>query len=147
MDKHNVFVSYSHVDLKYLNQLKRHFNTFKKRITFWDDGEILVGQVWRHEIEKALEVSKIAILLISADFFNSQFINNFELLKLLSDAELKGTKILSLIVKPCLFGEYSEINKYQALNSPSKTLIQMSEAEQEETFVKLVLLVKQNLLL
>ena len=89
---------------------------------------------------------KVGILLISADFFNSEFISNEELPKLLDLAQKNGCVILSLILKPCLFEEYTEINMYQAINSPTRTIIQMSESEQEETYIKLLNRVKQIVL-
>ncbi len=138
-----VFISYSHCDTSYLNSLKRHFKPLSKNIDFWDDSRILAGQKWREEIERALSNCKVAILLISADFFNSDFIERVELPKLLSSAENNGTTILSVILKPCLFTEYPEINKFQAINSPSQTVAQMNEYEQEQLWVNLSLRIKQ----
>jgi hypothetical protein len=134
----DVFISYSHQDKAYLEKLKRHFRPFRNKINFWDDSKILPGQEWKKEIIDALTKSKVAILLLSADFFNSEFIQDEELPKLLSSAEKDGCLILSVILKPCFFDEYPEINKYQAINSPNYTIIQMSEHEQEQTWIALL---------
>ncbi len=142
----DVFISYSHVDAKYLTQLKRHLSTFKDRIGIWDDNLIKPGDKWRQEIENALNNSRIAILLISADFFHSDFINKVELPTLLQRAEQNGTLILSVIIKPCLFDEYPEINKYQAVNSPDKTLLEMTEYEQEQVWIKTAKAIKTKLI-
>jgi len=137
-DKESVFISYSHKDTEWLNMLKRHFKAFEDSITFWDDSKIQTGSKWKENIENAISESRIAILLISADFFNSDFINNEEIPKLLKKAETEGTTILSVILKPCLFNEYPEINQYQAINSPTNTIIQMNEADRELLWVELV---------
>jgi hypothetical protein len=142
----DVFISYSHADEEYLKSLKRHFKPFKNKINFWDDSKILAGQRWKSEISSALDKSKVAILLISADFFNSDFIESEELPKLLSSAETNGCLILSVILKPCLFSEYPEINKFQAINSPDKTLIQMQEFEREQTWIALIKRIKSFLI-
>lgn len=142
-ERDSVFISYSHEDLHYLEKMKRHFSIFKDKVNIWDDSKILPGQKWRISIDAALDKAKVAILLISADFLNSKFIAEVELPALLKAAENNGAIILSIIVKPCLFGEYSEINQFQAINSPSKALSQMAESDQEEVFVKLSIRLKQ----
>lgn len=142
----DVFISYSHADIKYLKQLKRHLSTFKDRIDIWDDTFINAGDNWRKEIDNALANSKVAILLISADFFHSDFIAKVELPNLLQSAERTGTLILCVIIKPCLFEEYPELNKYQAVNSPSRTLIEMTEYEQEQVWIKTVKAIKSRLM-
>lgn len=133
-----VFVSYSHNDKEYLADIQRHFKPFLHQINFWDDTKILPGQKWKEEIRSALENTKVAILLISTDFFGSDFIATNELPPLLKAAEENGAVIVSVIVKPCLFEEFNELNQYQALNPPSKPIIKMVFAEREELYVNLV---------
>lgn len=140
----SVFISYSHADRNVIDQMKRHFSSLKQ-ISFWDDHQILPGQVWRDEITKELNKASVAILVISADFFSSRFITDVELPNLLSAAETKGLTILTLIAQPCLFSEYSEINKYQAVNTPNHPLSKMDRTEQEELFMKLALRIKDLL--
>lgn len=139
----DVFISYCHADKIYFEKMKRHFSIFRGKITIWDDTHILAGDVWKDKIMNALSKAKIAVLLISADFFSSRFIEDIEIPHLLEAADNDGAIILCLIVKPCLFNEYPEINKFQALNSPSKALSQLSESEQEQVFVDLALRIKK----
>lgn len=140
----DVFVSYSHQDIEFLKSLKRHFVALKGKVTFWDDSQIYAGMRWKEEIEKALDKAKVAILLVSADFFNSEFIMGKEVPFLLA-AEKNGTKIFTIILKPCLFELYPQISQFQALNSPSHTIIQMDEAEKELTWTKLILRINELL--
>jgi hypothetical protein len=141
----SAFVSYSHRDIEFVEQFKRHLKSLTNKVTFWDDSRITAGQTWRTEIKKALDGAQYAILFISADFFNSDFIQEVELPILLQKAEEDGTVILSVILKPCMFSEYPKINKYQTVNNPKKSLLQMSEAEQEEVWVKLLGIIKGSL--
>ncbi len=143
--RNKVFISYSHIDKPYLDQLKRHFKPFQNKVDFWDDSRILPGATWKKEIEMAMSEAKIAILLLSADFFNSDFILEKELPSLLKAAQDEGATILSVILKPCLFSEYPEISQYQAINAPSFAIIQMDEAQREMTWVSLVKQVKKIL--
>lgn len=134
-----VFVSYSHKDQRWLDRLIVHLTPLEKefQIVYWADTRIRPGSQWREEIRASLRRTKIAILLVSADFLASDFIRKHELPPLLSSAELEGTTILSLIVSPCRFDRTQEISKFQAVNSPDASLISMSTAEQELTFVRL----------
>jgi hypothetical protein len=136
--KEKVFVSYSHFDKEFLTEIQRHFKPFLDRIDYWDDTKILPGQKWKEEIENALKNTKVAILLISTDFLGSDFVMNHELPRLLESAEKNGTVILSLILKPCLFEEFDDLNKFQAMNPPSKPITKMSENERDEILVNLV---------
>lgn len=137
-ERTKVFISYSHSDKGYLTNIQRHFKPFLNQIDFWDDSKILPGQKWREEIEKAIDETKIAILLVSTDFLGSDFIANNELPPLLKAAEEDGAVILTVILKPCLFEEFPLLNQYQAMNPPSNPIIRMTEDEQEELFVNLV---------
>ena len=138
LKRETVFVSYSHSDSTFLSDVKRHFKPFLQKIDFWDDNNIQPGQKWKEEIKQAMSKAKVAILLLSTDFLGSEFIRNEELPELLNAAENEGAVILTVILKPCLFEEFSEINVYQAMNSPSLPVSKMNENEKEELYVNLV---------
>lgn len=132
-----VFISYSHADDNYLKEMQRHFKPFEKQVEFWSDQKIQAGAKWKDEIEKALNETKIAIFLVSADFFASDFIMSDELPKLLKAAEEEGATVLSIVLKPCAFG-YSPLSQYQAINSPDTPLLGMSELEKEQVYVNVL---------
>ena len=138
LDRTKVFISYSHFDKEYLKDVQRHFKPFKNQIDFWDDSKILPGQKWKDEIKKAIAETKVAILLVSTDFLGSEFITTDELPPLLESAEKDGAVILTVILKPCLFEEFDELNQFQAINSPNRAVSKMNENEREELYVNLV---------
>jgi hypothetical protein len=141
--KNAVFISYSHKDAQWLTDLKRHLGGFKSKINLWDDTRISTGTPWKKEITQAISDARVAILILSADFFNSDFITTEELPKILSEAENEGTVVMSVVLKPCLVHEYPEIMLYQFINSPDKTIIEMAESEKEHTWLKLAMEVKK----
>ena len=100
-----IFVSYCHQDKEYIDRLLVHLKPLEQdgRVDLWVDTGIHAGDLWKKEIEKALEQSSIAILLVSADFLASDFIRNNELPPILKSAESKGTRILPVVLKPCRF--------------------------------------------
>lgn len=133
-----IFVSYSHSDDYWLSRLQVHLKPLVRhgRIETWDDTQIQVGDEWRSEIRKAVENCSVAVLLISADFMASDFIDSNELPPLLEAARQRGVRIYPVLVSSSYF-EDSELSRFQAVNSPSKPLDMVSKGEQEAAFAKL----------
>jgi hypothetical protein len=141
-----VFVSYSHRDTEWLERLQVHMKPLQREgvVELWDDTRIKTSQDWYEEINKALMSSKVAILLVSADFLASDFISTEELPRLLANAQDSiGVAIMPLIVSPCRFIETKSISRFQPVNPPSNPLIAMAKAEQEEVFVKITKEIEQ----
>jgi hypothetical protein len=134
VNRDTVFISYSHLDKEWLGVLKRHFKPLEDKIDFWDDSKIKPGQKWKEEIASAMGRAKVALLLLSADFFNSDFITSKELPRLF------------LVLKPCFTDAYPQIMQYQGLNAPSKPFIRMDEADRDELGVSLVTQIRDTLL-
>ncbi|MBD2102058.1 FxSxx-COOH system tetratricopeptide repeat protein, partial [Leptolyngbya sp. FACHB-261] len=140
-----VFISYSHKDGKWLEQLQVHLKPFERDGTMdcWDDTRIQPGDLWQREIEQALAAAEVAVLLISADFLASDFIHRDELPPLLSAAESRGLVILPVIVRPCSLPE--SLSKFQAVNPALKPLSKMLDWEQEELWVKVTKAIREAL--
>lgn len=133
-----VFISYSHRDASWLERLRVHLKPLERdyALDIWDDREIQPGSKWLEEIEMAIGLAKVALLLISADFLASDFIVNNELPPLLEAAKKKGAVIMPLIVSPSRFKSTKSLSQFQAFNDSARPLINMSIGEQEELLVK-----------
>lgn len=134
-----VFISYSHKDSEWLERLRVHLRHLERegRIESWDDTKINPGSRWREEIAQALAAAKVGVLLVSADFIASDFINSDELPPLLNAAEKEEVRILLLILSPSRFESVKGLSQFQAVNDPSKPLIGLSRVEQEAVLVRL----------
>ena len=79
--KNKVFISYSHLDKMWLDRVRTHFSPIKRqhKIEFWDDSRIKAGSTWKKEIINGIHSSSVAVLLISSNFFASDFIVEKEL--------------------------------------------------------------------
>jgi len=130
-----VYVSYSKSDKKYLEDIEKHFKLYKE-IDFWNDTKILIGKNKEEEIQKAINETKVAILLISIDFLISESIETNELRPLLKSATEEEVIIFPVILRPCSLEE-SELNQFQPVN-PNKPVSKMNENEKEELYVNLV---------
>ena len=137
--RNQVFISYSHRDAEWLHRLKTHLKPFEReyQIHVWDDTKIKTGRDWRQEITEALERTKVAVLLISANFLASDFIASDELPALFTAANEGGTIIMPIILKPCSFTRFPNLSRFQSVNPPSRTLVEMSEGEQDRFLLKL----------
>ena len=134
-----VFISYSHADKPWLEQLKRYLKPLVRegQLDCWDDTHIGPGDDWKQEIRTALDTAQVAVLLISADFFASDFIDENELPPLLTAAQAKGVRLLPVILSASQFAWNSSLARFQAVNPPERTLAKMSPSEQEEIFIDL----------
>jgi TIR domain len=135
----HVFVSYSHRDVEWLNRLQTHMKPLIRAgiIDLWDDTRINPGFDWRREINEALAMAQVAVLIVSADFLASEFIWDNELPPPLERATSGGARVLSLIVRPCLYAQHTALSKYQAVNDPRHPLSSLPEHRMEAVLVRL----------
>src|SRR5690348_6987674 len=98
-ERTKVFISYSHQDKRYLDELRKYLKYYERKgdIEYWDDTKITPGSRWYTGIKKAIETAKIVILLISPDFLASDFIAKNELPILLEDAKHDKATILPVL--------------------------------------------------
>ena len=99
----SIFLSYSHKDKAYADELLAHVKPLEQRYDFevWSDQRIQAGDTWQSEIESALQEADIAILLVSADYLASEWLTKMELPRLLERAERGETRIVPVILRPC----------------------------------------------
>ncbi len=133
-----VFISYSHADGPYLDELHIHLRPFLKREDFelWDDTRIAAGDQWRGRIETALAHAGAAVLLVSPTFLSSEFIDRHELPPLFEAARKRGLRIFWVPVSASAYDE-TEIASFQALHDPRVPLDQLGPAERNAAWVKI----------
>jgi len=120
----NVFISYSHKDKKFKNRLMTHLGAFRKenRIDLWHDKMIGVGEDWRMEIGNALKRADAAILLVSADFLDSEFICDTEVPLFLERRAKEGLRMIPVIIKPCAWEKVSWLSEIQAIHVSERNI-------------------------
>ncbi|MDZ8264638.1 COR domain-containing protein, partial [Nostoc sp. ChiQUE01b] len=145
--RNQVFVSYSHQDQEWLTKLQKHLKPMirNQKLLAWDDTKIQPGAKWREEIENALAVAKVAVLLVSPDFLASDFIADNELLPLLDAAEAEGLRIIWI---PLSFSYYdeTEIEKYQSAHPPNQPLDSLNLAQESKAWVDICKKIKAAVL-
>ncbi len=134
----NIFISYSPEsteDRKYLQELQKHLKHFGSRV--WDRTRILPGSRTDEEIQRAIQSTKVAIFLVSVDFFISDDITKHELRLLLGLAQEKEVIPLSVILRPCDAFDLSELAQFCPFNSPSGPIAGMGTVERDEVWTNL----------
>ncbi len=136
--KNEIFISYCHANKKWLEKVKITIKPLLRNqiINEWDDTKILPGQDWKFEINKALDKSNIAILLVTPEFLASDFIMNDELPYFLEKRAKNELTILWLLVSPCLH-ESTDLSNIQCVNSPSFPIDKLTKSSQNDILVKL----------
>jgi nucleoside 2-deoxyribosyltransferase len=145
--KTTVFISYSHIDVEYLDRLLVHLKPLEKSgvLDLWVDTRLRAGDKWKVQIERALEKANVAILLVSADFLASDFITDNELPPLLKNAEERGTVVIPVILKPCRFTRDAQLRTFQAVNDPKRALILLPPGQQEVIYDQVAYEVERRL--
>jgi hypothetical protein len=132
-----VFVSYSHADQKWLEELKIVLAPLigEDRIAFWDDTRISAGTDWKQAIDVQLRSANVAVLLVSAHFFASNFIVREELPLILGRAESNALRLLWVAVGHSLFAE-TPLARFQAVNDPRRPLDTLDRPQRMEAWVR-----------
>jgi TIR domain-containing protein len=148
MGDKKVFISYSRKDSSWLESLQTHLKPLERdgTIDLWHDRRIKEGSIWTDEVAVATDTADVAILLISASFFASDFITKKELPALLTGNKEREMLILLIFVRECSLEHTKELQRFQAFNSPENPLIAMSQGEQDKLFKKVVERVREAVL-
>lgn len=98
-----IFISYSRSDEAEKERLLTHLGGLQRQglIKAWSDDDILAGTNRQLAIDQALHQTKIALLLISANFLDSTTIVDQELPLLLERQKSEGLVIYPIIIRAC----------------------------------------------
>lgn len=128
-----VLISYHSQDREWMERLRTMLGPLKRaqRIQIWDDTQIQMGSVREQEIRSALERARIAVLLVSADYLDSDPIMTQQLPYLLAAAERQEVRIVWVMVRDCLVDE-TGIGVFQPAHDRSKPLEGLSKPAQDQ---------------
>ena len=97
-----IFMSYSHKDEEYKNDLDLHLANLKRQglIEVWQDRKISPGDEWDEAIKQALLESDIVLFFVSPAFMASRYIWETELPGAFALRAQKKAVIVPIFVKP-----------------------------------------------
>jgi len=98
-----VFFSYSHKDEKMREKLEKHLSALRREnvIAAWHDRKIMPGTAWRDQLDEHIKTADIILLLISAEFLNSDYCYDIELKLAMARHEAGEARVVPIILRPC----------------------------------------------
>ena len=153
-----VFLCYAHADNDSSNPKERWLDRFvemfaplvrQNAFSAWSDTQIKIGDDWHARIQGQLKRAKAVVLFVSPAFLASDYIASSELPVLLKRAQASGVVIYQVLLSPSLWNEalfrfpdpvvgpeQVALKSLQTANPPSKTLVELSEAQQNRVLMK-----------
>ncbi len=97
-----VFCSYAPADEAWMRKLEAHLTllSHQGRISLWHRRLLTAGTNWQEVIDTRLETASIILLLISADFFTSDYCYGIEMQRALERQEAGEARVIPILVRP-----------------------------------------------
>ncbi len=130
----NLFISYSHKDTtpfkKELDVCLKNLKIQFPSLQFWGDGDLLAGELWETTLLDQLEQAHIVCLLISRDFFASEYCFGVEMKQALAKYEEGKGIPIPILIRATSDWETFPIGRHQALPTPAKPLAQWPDPDE-----------------
>jgi len=119
-----VFISYSHRDKQYRDELLRHLAPLRLMglISDLHDGKLTAGADWSTELREYLESSPVILLLVSNDYLSSQFAMA-EMQRAMERGREGTARVVAIIARPCAWQKspFAQFNVLPAGGKPVST--------------------------
>jgi hypothetical protein len=124
-----IFISYSHKDESFKDELVTMLSGLQRRgiVDAWHDRRIEAGDEWYKSIQDAMDECDLALLLVSPDYLASRFIQIEEQPKLLKRREEIKTRVMPIIIRPCVWQSEQTISILQVMPKDGKAVITFSK--------------------
>lgn len=131
-----LFYSYAHEDAWLREELAKHLRVLERKqvIESWYDNMIAPGAEWSTEIADELEKANIIVLLVSADFLDSDYCYTVEMRKALERHKAGNVCVLPVIVRSALWEE-SPLATLKALPNDGKPVTLWDDRDEAWTDV------------
>src|SRR5438874_464176 len=127
-----VFYSYSHADIRMLEKLRKHMAMLRRQglITEWYDREIEAGSKWREEIQRELEGADVILLLVSADFLDSDFCYEEEMIRATERARSGEALLIGVMLRPVDGWESTPFAGFQLTPRDARPITKWSDMDE-----------------
>ncbi len=141
-----VFVSYAREDRRWLDP-ENHYNLVpflaeslrRHNAIFWFDKNLIGGDEFKRHIEAQIDQAQIALLIVSQNFLNSEFIERLEMPRIAERAQQGKMVVVPVLVEPCDWSDYPFLADRQMVPS-SSPLIDFTESDAKWARVKFQIL-------
>jgi hypothetical protein len=142
--RNKAFLAFSPDDKHFLQELHTHltYGEEKGLLRYWDTTRLEPGTRQREETLRALESTRIAVLLLSASFFASKVIMQEQLPLLLQAADRSEARIICVLVRP-VSSVGPDLAPFVMVNE--QPLSAMNQARRENVWSYVTRLVQEHL--
>jgi len=133
----HIFISYSHKDNDiYIKLLRKQLSVLERNrsVRIWTDQDIRAGENWETKIHEAIEMADLSILMISANFFESEYIQEDELPAILEREKNTQLTLFPIILEPCSWHLASWLSEKQARPQNGKMICDADDQTQKKLF-------------
>jgi hypothetical protein len=98
-----ILCCYAHEDEAWLRKLETYLGLLRRQglVSLWHDRLIVPGAEWANVIHEHLEKASIILLLISADFINTDYCYTVEMTRTLERYRANEAQVILVVVHPC----------------------------------------------
>jgi hypothetical protein len=141
-----LLISFSPEDRELKDRLVCHLSVLVRfaGIDIWTSDRVRAGENWQQEIETALERADVALLLMTADFLASDFIQDVEVPKLFRRREQDGLRLIPVLLRSCLWQAHPWLGSLQPLPVSKQTIASLNGDDQDRAFVELAAEVQRH---
>ena len=131
-----IFLSYAHEDEIHRETLGKHLRELAREglVDIWHDRMITGGREWAGVIDAALKSADIVLLLISADFLDSDYCNDKELTEALRMHDGGTARVVPVILRSSDW-EHSKFARLNALPPDGRPIVEAEHPDQRFTAV------------
>ena len=135
----NIFISYAHEDAEWARIIQKSLSIVARKNSskIWIDRMLRTGDYWEEQIYSEIEQATVAILLISPDFLNSEFILKNELPRIFAEKERRYLWVFPVMARSCPYELHEELSKFQFFNNPERPLKELPEWEIDKELTRL----------
>jgi O-acetyl-ADP-ribose deacetylase (regulator of RNase III) len=125
-----VFVAYSHADEVLRRELGKHLSVLERQgiIATWHDRMIGAGVEWEGAIDSRLNEARVILLLISADFIESQYCYDVEMKRALERHDQRSALVIPIILRAVAL-KGTPFARLQALPRDAKPVVTWSDRD------------------
>jgi hypothetical protein len=130
--KLEVFIAYSHANERMKQKLIKHLSSLRRSglVEAWHDRQIQPGADWEREIDQHLDRSQIILLLISADFIDSDYCYGIEMKRALEREGRGEARVIPVILRDCDWHPLPLIGRRQGLPQKGKPVTKWSNQDE-----------------
>jgi hypothetical protein len=132
--RERVFISYCHKDAGWLERVREQLAVLEGEglISIFDDTLIGAGEDWYARLDQEMLRAKLAVLLVSAPFLNSNFIRVEEIPRLFDKHAEGGMKIYPILVEACSWKQVKWLARLQLRPPGAKPISSLRRAACEQ---------------